>query len=558
MPTPYVYPFGASRTDGSAAMKNLLGGKGRQPGRDVPAGHHRAVGLHHQHRGLHGVHREGQGRGAEADRGRGAAGRGLRREGDGQALRQCRRPAAAVGALGRARLDAGHDGHDPQPGPERRGRGRPRGQGRQRALRLGFVPPLRADVRRRGDGPEAGVEGRPRPVRGRHRHGQGKEGRDARHRARRRRPEGAGGALQGADPRAHRPRLSHRPVGAALGRRGGGVRELEQRPRAGLPRAQRHPAVLGHGGQRAGDGVRQPRRQQRHRRGLHARRRHRRRPVQRRVPGQRAGRGRGRRHPHAAAGVAGGLAPLGRAGAGERGRSAREVPVAGRADAGDLPAAAARRDHAGEPLQGHAGPGVHDPGGQALDAADAQRQAHRRGDGAHRDGDAAAGHDRREDRAAARGARPAERPAAPDLRPRGAEGGEGHRARPAGVAGRGQRADRVLRRRGRGMGQAGQGGDPGAPGDLARRPARHERGQGHPHRARRHDLARRGGGARHGQVLRVGRRRGARRPQGAHHDHRRRVLRGRRVDFAQRLHRRGLRRTASPPRMPSSAATSAR
>src|SRR5512137_2933572 len=28
MPTPYVYVFGASRTDGSAAMKNLLGGKG--------------------------------------------------------------------------------------------------------------------------------------------------------------------------------------------------------------------------------------------------------------------------------------------------------------------------------------------------------------------------------------------------------------------------------------------------------------------------------------------------------------------------------------------------
>jgi pyruvate,orthophosphate dikinase len=55
-----------------------------------------------------------------------------------------------------------------------------------------------------------------------------------------------------------------------------------------------------------------------------------------------------------------------------------------------LPAAAARRDHAGEPLQRHAGPGVHHPGRQALDAADPQRQAHRRGHGAHRDGDAAA------------------------------------------------------------------------------------------------------------------------------------------------------------------------
>ena len=37
-------------------------------------------------------------------------------------------------------------------------------------------------------------------------------------------------ALQGADPRPHRPRLSHRPLGPAVGRGGGGVRELEQRP----------------------------------------------------------------------------------------------------------------------------------------------------------------------------------------------------------------------------------------------------------------------------------------------------------------------------------------
>jgi pyruvate, orthophosphate dikinase len=35
------------------------------------------------------------------------------------------RPAAAVGALRRARLDARHDGHHPQPRPQRRGRGGP-------------------------------------------------------------------------------------------------------------------------------------------------------------------------------------------------------------------------------------------------------------------------------------------------------------------------------------------------------------------------------------------------------------------------------------------------
>jgi pyruvate,orthophosphate dikinase len=156
-------------------------------------------------------------------------------------------------------------------------------------------------------------------------------------------------ALQGADPRPHRPRLSHRPLGAALGRRGGGVRKLEQRPRLRLPRTQRHSAELGHGRQRAGHGVWQPGRQQRHRRGLLARCRHRRRPVQRRVPGQRAGRGRGGRHPHAAAGVAGGLAPLGRAGAGQRRRARREIPVAGRADARHLPAVL----HAETTLENH-------------------------------------------------------------------------------------------------------------------------------------------------------------------------------------------------------------
>ena len=244
-------------------------------------------------------------------------------------------------------------------------------------------------------------------------------------------------------------------------------------------------------------------RPQRHRRRLHARRRNRRGPVQRRVPGQRAGRGRRRRHPHAAADHARGLAALGEARAGERGGAAREVPVARGADARHLPAAAGGRDQARAPLPRHAGRRVHDPGGQPLDAADPQRQAHRRGDGADRDGDAAPGHDRRKGGAAPRQPGAAQRAPAPDLRPDGDQEGALDRARPAGVAGRRHRADRVLRRRGRGLGAQGQAGDPGAPGDLARGPARHERRQGHPHRARRHDLARGRGRARHGQVLRV-------------------------------------------------------
>ena len=56
---------------------------------------------------------------------------------------------------------------------------------------------------------------------------------------------------------------------------------------------------------------------------------------------------------------------------GERRGAAHEVPVAGGADARDLPPVAARRDPAGKPLQGHAGRRVHDPGGPPVDAADA-------------------------------------------------------------------------------------------------------------------------------------------------------------------------------------------
>jgi pyruvate,orthophosphate dikinase len=81
------------------------------------------------------------------------------------------------------------------------------------------------------------------------------------------------------------------------------------------------------------------------------------------------------------------------------------------------------------------------------------------------------------------------------------------------------RADRVRCRRGRATWartpRQGQG-DPGAAGDVSPEDIHGmQRGQGHPHRARRHDLARGGGGARHGQALRL--RRGAvRRLQGRH------------------------------------------
>ena len=64
----------------------------------------------------------------------------------------------------------------------------------------------------------------------------------------------------------------------------------------------------------------------------------------------------------------------------------------------------------------------------------------------------------------------------------------------------------------------GKQGHPGAGRDQPRGHPRHARGRRHPHHARRHDLARRRGGARHGQALRLRRRRAARRLRGRHDD----------------------------------------
>ncbi len=66
------------------------------------------------------------------------------------------RPAARLGSQRRARLDARHDGHDPQPRPQRRDGRRLARLTEQRSLRLGRVPPVHHDVleRRLGIGKE--------------------------------------------------------------------------------------------------------------------------------------------------------------------------------------------------------------------------------------------------------------------------------------------------------------------------------------------------------------------------------------------------------------------
>ena len=202
--------------------------------------------------------------------------------------------AARVRAVGREVLDARHDGHDPQPRPERRDRRGAQGEDRERPLRLRQLPPLHPDVRqRRARDPEGQVRAR---VRG----GQAREGRQGRPAPRR------GGASRGRRPLqegrqgADEARLPAGPARAAAPGARRGVPLLAEPAREGIPPHLRDPGPHRHRRQRAGDGVRQHRRSLGHGRRVHAQSRHRREGVLRRVPDQRAGRGRRRRHSHAA------------------------------------------------------------------------------------------------------------------------------------------------------------------------------------------------------------------------------------------------------------------
>ena len=145
------------------------------------------------------------------------------------------------------------------------------------------------------------------------------------------------------------------PDEAAARRGRGRVPELERRPGDRLPRPRADQPRPRHGRQRAGDGVRQPRRQLGHGRRLHPQRGDGGEQALRRLPDQRPGRGRRRRHPQ------------------HRGprRPGRALPADPRRAARHL-----RPPRA--PLPGHVRHRVHDRAGQALDAPDPRRQAHRR------------------------------------------------------------------------------------------------------------------------------------------------------------------------------------
>ena len=106
----------AGRGDG--ADEGAARRQGREPGRDEQSGPAGAPRLHHLHRGLQPATTPTAAPIPTARR-PGRRGAGRRRAGARQPLRRPRRPAAGLRALRRPGLDAGHDGHHPEPGPER-------------------------------------------------------------------------------------------------------------------------------------------------------------------------------------------------------------------------------------------------------------------------------------------------------------------------------------------------------------------------------------------------------------------------------------------------------
>ena len=108
---------------------------------------------------------------------------------------------------------------------------------------------------------------------------------------------GARRRLQGDHQGADRPRLPAGPARAARPRHPRGLRLLEHRPRPALPPPGADPRGPRHRRQRPGDGLRQLRHGLRLRRRVHPRPRQRRAGRVRRLPAERPGRGRRRRHP---------------------------------------------------------------------------------------------------------------------------------------------------------------------------------------------------------------------------------------------------------------------
>ena len=299
----WVYRFGDGKAEGSAAMKELLGGKGANLaemaslGLPVPPGFTITTEVCTYFYANDRTYPPDLKEEVEAAL-------GVDRRQDRPHLRRPQRAAARLRPLRRARVDAGHDGHRPQPRPERRDRA---WRSPRAPIRASPGIPTAASSRcteawcsassttssRRSWSSSARSAARPRtptstPTAGRRSSALYKKLIED--------------TLEKPFPQAPSDQLWG-AIGAVFGS------WMNARAHR-LPPAPRHPGELGHRRQRAGDGVRQHGRHLRHRRRLHAQSLDRREGALRRVPGQRAGRGRGRRHPHAAGSDRGGAARL--------------------------------------------------------------------------------------------------------------------------------------------------------------------------------------------------------------------------------------------------------
>ena len=343
--TQYVYRFGGGVSDGGKGDKNLLGGKGANLAEMASIGLPVPPGFTISHRDLRASITTRAAafppslRDEVADRPRAYRG------GHRQDVRRRRRSAARLGPLGRARVDAGDDGHRPQPRPQRR---RPsRASPQPRATRASPGTAIAASSRCTPTWCSTSITTRSRK---RWRSPRKTSGYHARHRADRRRLAGAGRRVQGARRGAVGQALPAGRPRPAVGRDRRGVRLVAVRARQGLsPPATTSPAswgtavnvqamVFGNMGDTSATGVaftRDPAKGDTR--------------LLRRIPDQRAGRGRRRRHPHAA------ISDQGRARGGRR-----QAAVDGRGDARGLsPSWPAVFDLLETPLPRHAGHRVH-------------------------------------------------------------------------------------------------------------------------------------------------------------------------------------------------------
>src|SRR5216110_592559 len=145
--TKYVYSFGAGKAEGSSLMRNLLGGKGCELaemtnlGIPVPPGFTITTQAWSRYNKTGRQWPEGLWEQVLEHLAKLEATTGV--------TFADAAPVARLRPLGRADVDAGHDGNGPQPRPQRHDGARARRVDQERPLRVGLLPAVHRDVRKR-------------------------------------------------------------------------------------------------------------------------------------------------------------------------------------------------------------------------------------------------------------------------------------------------------------------------------------------------------------------------------------------------------------------------